>query len=239
VGTINLNEHRQRDRVSAWPWRSVLAMLLAASVSGCAYRGDETFDAHYHRYKAQLPSGDKVFVCSSYGCRTQTGFRFADADIAELESLMSAAHTATGEDERRAVGVALAWMERRVGEATGTSADRPADDMAGNGDPTQMDCVDVATNLTSYLLVLERHKLLRHHSVGPVVVKEDLRRGLSGWPHYAAVLKETKSQQQYAVDGWLLARGVPPEVVAMDKWYIDDSDILFGKTPTVTAANSP
>jgi hypothetical protein len=80
---------------------------------------------------------------------------------------------------------------------------------------------------------------LRHHSVGPVVVKEDLRRGLSGWPHYAAILKEAKSGHQYAVDGWLLARGVPPEIVAMDKWYIDDSDILFGKKPTVTAANTP
>jgi hypothetical protein len=111
--------------------------------------------------------------------------------------------------------------------------------MAGNGDPTQMDCVDVATNLTSYLLVLDRHKLLRHHSVGPVIVKEDLRRGFSGWPHYAAILKEAKSGQQYAVDGWLLARGVPPEIVETEKWYIDDGDILFGKTPTVTAANAP
>jgi hypothetical protein len=152
---------------------------------------------------------------------------------------MSASHTTSAEDERRAVGITLAWMERRVGEVTGTSADRPADDMAGNGDPTQMDCVDVATNLTSYLLILERHKLLRHHSVGPVVVKEDLRRGLSGWPHYAAILKETKSGQQYAVDGWLLARGVPPEIVEREKWYIDDSDILFGGKATVAAASTP
>jgi hypothetical protein len=214
-------------------------MLLSASVAGCAYHGDDTFDAHYQRYKARLPERDKVFVCSSYGCRTQTGFRFSDADLAQLKSLMSASHTPSAADERRAVGIALAWMERRVGEVTGTSADRPADDMAGNGDPTQMDCVDVATNLTSYLLILERHKLLRHHSVGPVVVKEDLRRGLSGWPHYAAILKEAKSGQQYAVDGWLLARGVPPEIVETEKWYIDDSDILFGKKATVAAASTP
>jgi len=214
-----------------------MAALLALNVAGCAYQNDETFDAHYQRYKARLPEKDKVFVCSAYGCRAQTGFRFSDADIAQIKSLMSAAHTATGEDERRAVGVTLAWMERRVGDVTGTSADRPADDMAGNGDPTQLDCVDVATNLTSYLLILDQHKLLRHHSVGPVVVKEDPFRGLSGWPHYAAVLKDTKSHQQYAVDGWLLARGVPPEIIAMEKWYIDNSDILFGKEPTVTAAN--
>ena len=29
-----------------------------------------------------------------------------------------------------------------------------------------MDCVDVATNLSSYMLVLGGHQLLRHHSVG-------------------------------------------------------------------------
>lgn len=214
-------------------------MLMSAGLAGCAYHNDLSYDAHYQRYKARLPEGDKVFVCSAYGCRTQTGFRFTEADIAQVQKLMAPAHTNTAADERHAVGVTLAWMERRVGDATGTSADRPADDLAGNGDPTQLDCVDVATNLTSYLVVLNRHKLLRHHSVGPVIVKEDLLRGVSGWPHYAAILQEKKSGQQYAVDGWLLARGDPPEIVEVEKWYVDDSDILIGKTTTVTAANSP
>jgi hypothetical protein len=235
VGTIKRNGHLQGSTLLAWARRGVIAMLLSASVAGCAYHPDLSFDAHFQRYKARLPEGDRVFVCSAYGCRTQTGFRFADADIARLKTLMSAAHTATAADERRAVATTLAWMERRVGDVVGTSADRPADDMAGNGDPTQMDCVDIATNLTSYLLILDRHKLLRHHSVGPVITKEDWLRGFAGWPHYAAILKDNKTGQQYAVDGWLLASGKPPEIVETQKWYIDDSDIVFGKT--VTAAN--
>jgi hypothetical protein len=234
------NEFRNGAPGGARRSRIIPALLLAVALAGCAYRGDETFDAHYQRYKARLPENDKVFVCSAYGCRTQTGFRFTDADIAQIKTLMSARHTATPEAERHAVGETLAWMERRVGAATGTSADRPADDMAGNGDPTQMDCVDVATNMTSYLLILDRHQLLHHHSVGPVIVKEDPFKGLSGWPHYAAILKEAGSGQQFAVDGWLLARGVPPEIVSVDKWYIDDSDILIGKKdPVATAANGP
>jgi hypothetical protein len=239
VTPIIANEHRSHATKLAWLTRTLSVLLLAASVAGCAYRGDDSFDAHYQRYNARLPEDDKVFVCSSYGCRTQTGFRFTDADVAQIKTLMSAGHTATAGDERHAVGLTLAWMERRVGAATGTSADRPADDMAGNGDPTQMDCVDVATNMTSYLLILDRHKLLHHHSVGPVIVKEDPLRGLAGWPHYAAILKERKSGQQFAVDGWLLARGVPPEIIAADKWYVDDSDILIGKKDAVaTAANT-
>jgi hypothetical protein len=228
VGVIDLSEQSPRRRCLARARRSVGIIMLALAVGGCAYRDDGPIDAHYVRYKARLPERDKVFVCSSYGCRAQTPFRFSEADVAHLKSMMSDAHAATAADERRALAVTLAWMEQRVGDAIGTSADRPADDMLGNGDPTQMDCVDVATNMTSYLLVLEQRKLLRHHTVGPVYVKEDLRRGISGWPHYAAILKEKSSPQRFAVDGWLLASGKPPEIVETEKWYIDDGDILFG-----------
>jgi len=230
------SHHSQRQGLLALARQVIVAVLVSAGVAGCAYHNDGPIDAHYQRYKAQLPVRDKVFVCSSYGCRTQTAFRFSEADIAHLESVMATTHTRRPADERRAVAVALAWMEQRVGDTIGTSADRPADDMQGNGDPTQMDCVDVTTNMTSYLLVLERHKLLRHHTVGPVYVKEDLRRGFSGWPHYAAILKESKSEQRYAVDGWLMASGKPPEIVETEKWYIDDSDILFGTTVPVAKA---
>jgi hypothetical protein len=230
----------KRDGQPAWLWRSIVVMLVSATVAGCAYHSDGPIDEYYAQFKARMPEFDKVFVCSAYGCRTQTEFKFTSADIANLQSMMAETDTAAPQDERRAVATTLAWMERRVGDAVGTSADRPGDDLSGNGDPTQMDCVDIATNLSSYLLVLERHKLLRHHSVGSVFAKEDLRRGLSGWLHFAAILIENKSKQQYAVDGWLLASGQPPEITEVEKWYIDDSNILFGnKAPITTGSTQP
>ena len=93
----------------------------------------------------------------------------------------------------------------------------------GHPDPTQMDCVDIATNLLSYLLILEQLKLLRHLTVGPVFAKKDLRQGISGWLHFVAILIENKSKQEY-----VLASGKPPEIVQREKWYIDDSAIVFG-----------
>ncbi len=209
-------------------WCRVVALFLAAGLGGCAYSSLGPIDDHYATYKARMPEGDRVFACSSYGCRTQTPFRFSPADIAQLQKMMSASHTKTAADERKAIKSTLGWMETRVDKEVGTDADRPGDDGMGNGDPTQMDCVDVATNLSSYLLILERQKLLHHHSVGSVYVKEDIRRGFSGWTHYAAILVETKSKQRYAVDGWLMASGQPPEIVETEKWYINDSDLLFG-----------
>ena len=185
-----------------------------------------------------MPDGDKVFVCSSYGCRTQTPFSFTAADIAEVKKIMSDKRTATPAGEREATKDALAWMGHRADTAVGTAGDRPGDDMAGNGDPGQMDCVDVATNLSSYMLVMERHKMFRHHSVGSMYVKEDIRRGWTGGPTTPASWSRT-SGQKFAVDGWLLASGKPPEIVEVEKWYIDDSDLLFGAMAPVATGAAP
>jgi hypothetical protein len=86
------------------------------------------------------------------------------------------------------------------------------------------------------MLVLDGRQLLRHHSVGGVYVKEDYRKGMSGWTHYAGLLIEKGSNQKYAVDGWLLASGKPPEITEVEKWYIDDNDILFGAKGKVASA---
>lgn len=212
-----------------------LGFVAVLALPGCAYQPAGLIDDHYASYKARLPEKDRVFVCSSYGCRTQTPFRFTDADIGAVKKIMSATATASPAAEREATKKALAWMGNRADKAVGTSNDRPGDDMAGNGDPGQMDCVDVATNLSSYMLVMERHKLFRHHAVGPIYVKEDIRRGINGWTHYAGVLIDNKSKQKFAVDGWLLASGKPPEIVETERWYIDDKDLLFGTKSAVGA----
>jgi hypothetical protein len=195
-------------------------------MAGCSYQDFGSIEQHYAAFSARVPQNNSIYVCSAYGCRAQTTFRFTPTDIAKLQSLMGGSKGPNGAAaERKAIARTLAWMEKRVGDEVGTSADRPGDDLAGGGDPTQMDCVDIATNLTSYLLILQKNNLLRHHSVGTVFVKEDLRRGLSGWPHYAAIIVENQSKQRYTVDGWQLASGVEPEIVEAERWYVDDRDI--------------
>jgi len=211
------------------PWLPRAAIIvLSLMFSGCSYQGFGGIDQHYDEYRARAPRKNTVTVCSGYGCRSQTNFRFTTADIKTIQRLMGGAGKPPAPDEEReAVARTMAWMEKRVGDVVGTSADRPGDDIAGVGDPTQMDCTDVATNLTSYLLVLQHNGLLKHHEVGNVFVKEDIRRGLSGWTHYAAILVETRSGQKYAVDGWQLSSGQAPEIAEVEKWYIDNKDIAF------------
>jgi hypothetical protein len=201
-----------------------LPLLLA-----CSYSAHAPVEQHFQNWATPPPEKNRVSVCSAYGCRVQTNFRFTQSDIVHLRAMMTGTKPATTkpEVERIAVARTLAWMEKRVGDVVGTSADRPGDDLAGGGDPTQMDCVDVATNLTSYLMVLQYNGLLQSHTVGNLIIKEDLRRGLDGWTHYAAVLVEKNSQQKFAVDGWKLTSGVPPEIIEIERWYIPDVKMAF------------
>ncbi len=98
----------------------------------------------------------------------------------------------------------------------------------GSGDPTQEDCVDEATNTTSYLLVLQSNELLKHHTVEIPFSKGDLLKGtmqgdpIKYWPHWTAVLAEKKSGQKYAVNSWIYENGENPAVVKVEDWYIKD-----------------
>lgn len=206
---------------------SLLAFLAAAALSGCTHERTGSVDNHFADFKSREPKGNTVFVCHAYGCKAQTRFRFSDEDVAALGELMKTTRLAdTPHEERRAVAYAIGWMERRTGDKIGTSADRPGMDFAASGDPTQQDCVDEATNTTSYLMVLAHNKLLRHHTVGTPFAKENLLRGIAGWPHWTAVLRETAAGQRWAVDSWIFANGENPAIVEVDKWYISSLDNL-------------
>jgi hypothetical protein len=208
-----------------------VAILLLMLTPGCSYEALGPIDQHFLTFAARPPEKNRIFVCSAYGCRTQTEFKFTQEDLAKIRALMAEPNRRAGSgEERRRIAHALAWMEKRVGDTVGTSADRPGDDLFGGGDPTQMDCVDVATNLTSYLLVLQSNELIKHHIVASVYIKEDIRKGFSGWTHYAAVIVENQTKQKFAVDGWKLPSGEEPEIVEVEQWYIDNKDIAVKTT---------
>lgn len=203
------------------------ATLLAA----CTHERSGPTLGHYDDFSVTKPAGTTVHVCSAYGCKQQTRFRFTDADMAELRTIMKKnAKDQSAAEERRAVAYAIGWIERRVGAAIGTDKDREGMDFAASGDPTQQDCVDEATNTTSYLLVLANNGLLKHHTVGTPFAKDQLWRGVSGWTHWTAVLKENDGGKKYAVDSWIYANGENPAVVETDKWYIADLGSLPAST---------
>lgn len=193
-----------------------LGGFACAALAGCEHGGVGPPAPHYLQFNADVPRGNTVSVCSAYGCRHQSAFTFTHQDIAALTALMGAHRDQTAAGERRAIRKAIAWIEERVGRATGTSGDRAGLDLAGAGDRGQMDCVDEATNTTSYLWVLAANGLLRHHVVSRPMAKD----GLGRWTHYFAVMRETASGQRWAVDSFMHANGREPIIMEAEKYYV-------------------
>jgi len=202
----------------------VAGYLAIAMLGGCTHAGFGSAEGHFATFSVPEPKGPVVHVCHAYGCQQKTRYRFTEADLAELAAIMAKWRTkaATAEDERRGVAYAVGWIETRIGAVIGTSSDRPGMDFAASGDPTQQDCVDEATNTTSYLSVLADAGLLKHHTVGTPFAKENYLRGIAGWTHWTAVLTETATGKRYAVDSWIYANGENPAIVEVENWYIAD-----------------
>ena len=201
--------------------------LLGPALGACTYDRDGPPVMHFAQFKTAAPDGNTVTVCHAYTCRQQTRVNFPPSAIAEVKKLMEETKKEdTAFEERRAVAYAISWFEITVGNKIGTSADRPGMEYEGPGDPTQQDCVDEATNTTSYLMLLEQNGLLKYHKVGAPFSKENLLRGVAGWPHWTAVLVEQGSGQRWAVDSWIYANGENPAIVETEKWYIEDLNNL-------------
>lgn len=206
-----------------WSGIAAATAVLAVTLGGCTHERLGPVEGHYQDFKVNAPAKNRVSVCHAYTCKMQTKFTFTDDDINELKSIFKKTKKDDSPaEERRAVAYAIGWIEVRVGKAIGTDKDRPGMDFAASGDPTQQDCVDESTNTTSYLLVLQNNGFLKHHTVGTPFAKDQLWRGVSGWTHWTAVLKETANGQKWAVDSWIYQNGENPAVVETSKWYIDD-----------------
>lgn len=203
--------------------RAPLAALIAGAslaLGGCVYNEGGPPEAHFEKFETKPPKGDTVTVCHAYGCKRQTKVTFTDADLAEIASLMARVRREdTPAEDRRAIAYAIAWMEQRVAPAAGTATDRPSMDFAGSGDPSQQDCVDEATNTTSYLLVLDRHGLIRHHRVERPFAKDSINK----WTHWAAQIEERGTGARFAIDSSSGPNGDNPMVQAASSFYVPDS----------------
>lgn len=202
--------------------------LSFLGLSACTYEREGPPAYHYQEFKSREPSGNTVFICHAYGCQKQTPVKFSRDEVAQIAALMQKTKKAdTPFEERRAIAYAIGWMEKYVGQKIGTSADRPGMDFEASGDPTQQDCVDEATNSTSYMLVLQNNGLLKYHTVGRPFSKGNvLIGGIANWPHWTAVLLENDNKQKWAVDSWIYANGENPAVIEAEKWYLKDLDNL-------------
>jgi hypothetical protein len=224
-------------------WRALTAPLpvllvwVLAGTSGCVYYQKGPPTVHFEEFSTKPPKADTVTVCHAYSCKAQTPFTFSQADIAEIAAEMTRVKREDNPaEERRAIAYAVAWMERRVAPSVGTATDQPGMQFAASGIKSQQDCVDEATNTTSYLLVLQRHGLIKHHDVERPFAKDSLRK----WTHWAALIKEKPSGTLFAIDSSASRNGENPTVQVAASFYVPDGpgdNTPPEKGPTIADAN--
>jgi hypothetical protein len=199
--------------------RVLWVLGLALCVPYTAFAAGDALTDFYARLSLVRPTVRSEVICHGIGCRFRTEIPFSNADRARLRALMAAGRPSPAA-ERRALAAAVAWFDRRIAPAAGTSHRIARAGARESGDPGQMDCVDTTSNNTGLFLVLDQLGLLRHHRVeGPV------SRGLlfdGRLPHTTAVLAEKANGRRWAIDNWTHKYGELPDVEPLEQWQGED-----------------
>jgi len=118
----------------------------------------------FEDYNLVLPNGNRIRVCSAYGCSHKQVYRLSSELLSKAKGHLSDGWSAEG--ERKGIGKALSVIEEEMGPATGTDRDKQGGALWGNGDSSQMNATDEALNATSILMVMFKYGLIRNHDLG-------------------------------------------------------------------------
>lgn len=194
--------------------RGLGAVALAAVIAGCTATATEDPEAWFAAHDGVPPrESGRVSVCHGFGCQLKTAVGFTEADLREMRRLVGRGGP---EAEREGIRRLISWAERRVAPTVGSEDDVPGLDLGNSGKAGQMDCIDEASNTTSYLMVAARFGVLKHHRVARPVARGFFLDGR--YPHATAVIVDPEGVA-WAVDSWPQRNGEKPDVMPLAEWY--------------------
>lgn len=131
--------------------------------------------------------------------------------------------SASAEDERERIAEAIATLYQIAGTQTPIK-DAPAMGSGFTPSPGTMDCVDNSTNTTTFLALLDQHRVLRHHRVMQPV----WRVGPMLLTHRSALIEEVaptpQAGSQWVVDSWFGTCGERPLIQRVEDWVDRKAD---------------
>ncbi len=154
---------------------------------------------------------DELSVCYNYSCHEQAVVVLKLKELKILKAMLKNLPDAAS--ERMAIANAVGQIRIFAGEQSPTYRDKGGntndDDLDG-----RMDCIDHATNSTTYLRLLERRGWLKHHRV----LEPAMRAPLLLDVHWAALIEEIATGAKFVVDAWFLDHGSPAHIFSFDAW---------------------
>ena len=212
-----------------------IVLILPLSLTNLTVQaeGDDNTQLSYPRAPALFTSKENVKVpvkispqmipvCYNFGCRTKDYVSLTQDEWSSVEVIFKPL-TSSPEIERIRVGKAIAQMENLVGKHTPIFRDIGYNLGEGAEFPGQLDCIDESINTTTFLHVLQRYKLIKHHKV----VKRAYRRAAFD-QHWTGQLEEFDTGNRYVVDTWFYDNGEMPVIQTTEEWL--DISILTSYT---------
>ena len=161
---------------------------------------------------------ESVPFCMRYTCREMKSIQLPAPAWQQATDLLST-QPASAKMERAILTEVISHIEVLVGRLTNTQYDIGGTfraDTMPKVQSTQLDCVDEAFNMHSFLHLLNNEGKLYWHNVGGLVHR--------GWlidlsyPHTALSIIEKDTGEQFVIDSWFHDNGRPPEVIALPQW---------------------
>jgi hypothetical protein len=196
---------------------SVMFLVVGASSALAGTTVEEAARRWFADQGYVAPTGGRIIACHGYGCSRRLPVMLDGTIIPRASGLLKA--TSSAEAERRALGEVVRVYTAHLARELGGPPDSPGSPPQMSGRHGQMDCVDETANTTSLLIELEGRGLLAHHRV-----ERPQSRGLffdGRYPHVTAVIMETKSGVEWAVDPWRQAPGEKPDILPLSQWRQD------------------
>jgi len=189
--------------------------LISMGTPGVAQELDLDVVRTLEQLALPVPDPANPVVCHGFGCAYRTQILLRNVDKAQIKKLFGPAAVKSAEAERKALAATMAWFEKRVAGEAGTATAKARAGLGHAGDPSQFDCLDKTSNTVGVLAIVAQLGLLRHH-----VIDAPESRGfiIGGLPHTTAVVRERKSGQKWALDGWTHDNGELPDVLPLDEW---------------------
>lgn len=160
------------------------------------------------------PKPGSFSVCYNHGCSKAANTGLDPEEWARVRRIFEPP-PASPQEERKRLARAIALMEDLVGARVRTDGDRGGNLKGVFAPSPQQDCIDESTNSTTYLRLMEDAGLLRWHGVERMRTRGFI---IFGFPHNTAVVRDLRTDNEYAVDSWFFDNGVAPVILPLEVW---------------------
>lgn len=193
----------------------VLAMATSDQVrSGLGYRTIKGFQPNY---EIHTDGSVDLHICFNWSCARNQALTFSKQDMAQVIDKMKLCGRIPKSlhDRLQRIRIGIWQMELLAQKYQPLLAtDREGNDFDRDA-PGRMDCVDNASNTTTYLRILEDLTALP----GWIVQEPQTRNPLPlDEVHWTAVVKALDDGQLWSIDSWYRPNGNLPFVMPMQDW---------------------